>query len=192
MIERTIKTTPLRAALDVPKDTLIGCHSRLIKEQTQAYSHNIKLVCYPTRGTCVAYAFELADNPIYEAIREDFDREVFAGKRFVEWMMNNRLKEIDQPAVGSLVLYLLGSDWKHVGVVTGSERVISQWGTYPIYEHDLDEVPASYGELVRFFEKPSPEQALSDFLDYARSEGVSNEDIDAIIAEAEDQKTGRT
>jgi hypothetical protein len=44
-------------------------------------------------------------------------------------------------------------------------------------------VPERYGDVVRFFDKPPPGQALSDFLDYARSEGVSNEAIKAIIAE---------
>jgi hypothetical protein len=115
--------------------------------------------------------------------REDFDRKIFAGRRFVEWMIRERLREISQPAVDSLALYFSGSDWKHIGTVTGPNRVTSQWGTYPIYEHDVCEVPVSYGDQVRFFEKPSPDRALSDFLDYARYEGVSEEDIDAIIAE---------
>jgi hypothetical protein len=47
-----------------------------------------------------------------------------------------------------------------------------QWGAYPIYEHGLCEAPERYGDVVRFFDKPPPGQALSDFLDYARSEGV--------------------
>jgi len=102
--------------------------------------------------------------------------------------MGNSLNEIDQPKIGSLVMYFSGSDWKHIGIVTGPNRATSQWGTYPIYEHDLCELPASYVNLMRFFDEPPPARALSDFLDYARSEGVSNEDIEAIIAELEHQK----
>jgi hypothetical protein len=36
---------------------------------------------------------------------------------------------------------------------------------------------------VRFFDKPALGQSFADFLDYARGEGVSDEDIEAIIAE---------
>jgi hypothetical protein len=116
-------------------------------------------------------------------MRQDFDRQIFAGRGFIEWMVGARLNEISQPVIGSLVLYFSGANWKHVGVVTGLDRVISQWGTYPIYEHGFCDVPESYGDQARFFERPSPQQALSDFLDYARSEGISDEDIDAITAE---------
>jgi hypothetical protein len=183
VIPRSPSADALRAALDVPEGTLIGSHTRLLEQRTRTLPHTVKLMSNPKGGTCVAYAFELNDNPIYEAIREDFNREIFAGRRFVERMIRERLREISQPAVGSLVLYFSESDWKHIGTVTGSDRINSQWGTYPIYEHDVYEVPASYGDQVRFFEKPSPERALSDFLDYARYEGVSDDDIDAIIAQ---------
>jgi hypothetical protein len=98
-------------------------------------------------------------------------------------MIRQRLQEIDPAKIGSLVLYFSGSDWRHIGTETGLHRVTSQWGAYPIYEHGLCEVPERYGDVVRFFDKPPPGQALSDFLDYARSEGVSNEAIKAIIAE---------
>jgi len=113
------------------------------------------------------------------------DREIFGGRKFVDWLIANRLSETDQPAVGSCALYFAGSDWKHIGT---PNRVTSQWGTFPIYDHDVCEVPASYGDQVRFYEKPPPEQALSHFLDYARSEGVSDEDIDAIVAEVNDEQ----
>jgi hypothetical protein len=182
VIPSSPSTDALRVALDVPEGTLIGSHTRLLDERTRTHPHTVKLMSNPQGGTCVAYAFELNHNPIYEAIREDFGRKIFAGRQFVEWMIRERLSEISQPAVSSLVLYFSGSDWKHIGTVTAPDRVTSQWGTYPIYEHDVYEVPASYGDQVRFFEKPSPERALSDFLDYARYEGVSDEDIDAIIA----------
>jgi hypothetical protein len=178
----------LRAALDVPEGTLIEQHTGLINERTQGHPHTVRLVSKPQDGTCVSYAFDLTNQPIYRAIATDFDRQVFAGRQFVEWMIGNRLNEVERPNNGSLVVYFSGSsDWKHVGVATGPERALSQWGTYPIYDHGLCEVPASYGSEMRFFEKPSPQQALSNFLDFARSEGVSNEDIEAIAAEVADQ-----
>jgi hypothetical protein len=76
------------------------------------------------------FAFGLSNNLVYKAIALDFNGEVFAGRRFVEWMIRNRLKEIEQPAVGSLILYFSDSDWRHIGTADTSDRVVSQWGTF--------------------------------------------------------------
>jgi hypothetical protein len=173
----------LRAALDVPEGTLIGDHHRVLVEQTQEMTHTVKFLSRPQPGTCIAFAFGLSNDPVYQAIALDFNRQVFAGRRFVEWLMQNRLKEMEQMAIGSLVLYFLGSDWRHIGTADTSDRVVSQWGTFAVYEHGFFEVPQGYGNTVRFFGKPAQWQSFADFLDYARSEGVSNEDIEEIIAE---------
>jgi hypothetical protein len=139
-------------------------------------------VSKPRPGTCVAFAFGLSNDPVYKTIAQDFGRKVFAGKRFVEWMIRHRLQEIDPAKIGSLVLYFSGSDWRHIGTETGLHQVTSQWGTYPIYEHGrvrcLNITATSYVSSTSH--RPGK---LADFLDYARSEGVSNEAIKAIIAE---------
>jgi hypothetical protein len=59
-------------------------------------------------------------------------------------------------------------------------RLISKWGGFPVYDHRLEEVPASYGDEVKFFEAPSEGIGLEWFLEYARATGLS----DAEIAEA--------
>jgi hypothetical protein len=43
------------------------------------------------------------------------------------------------------------------------------WGTFPVYEHEIWEVPARYGDEVRYFENPGPAGALQLILEY---EGV--------------------
>jgi hypothetical protein len=146
----------LRTALDVPEGTLIGNHHRVLIQRTRGLIHTVKFVSKPRPGTCVAFAFGLSNNPVYKTIAQDFGRKVFAGKRFVEWIIRHRLQEIDPAKIGSLVLYFSGSDWRHIGTETGLHRVTSQWGTYPIYEHGLCEVPERYGDVVRFFDKPPP------------------------------------
>jgi len=173
----------LRVALDVPEGTLIGDHYRAIISRTQGMTHTVKFVTGPQPGTCIAFALGLSNNPVYQTIALDFDGEVFAGRRFVEWMMRNRLKGVEPATVGSLVLYFLGIDWRHIGTADILDRVVSQWGTFPVYEHGFFEVPQGYGDTVRFFDKPALEQSFADFLAYARSEGVSDKDIEAIIAQ---------
>jgi hypothetical protein len=130
----------LGADLDVPEGTLVGCHSRLIDELKRVHPHTVRLVSQPRDCTCVAYAFELNDDAVYRAIATDFDREIFAGKRFVDWMIRERLEEISQSSVGLFALYFSGPDWKHIGTAHVLNRITSQWGTYPVYEHDVCEV----------------------------------------------------
>ena len=83
-------------------------------------------------------------------------------------------------------MYFMGEKWQHVGLVYGSDRIISTWGTYPVYEHEISEIPASYGDRMRFYERPTQPDALALFLDYARSVGVTDADIASVVAEDHD------
>jgi hypothetical protein len=74
-------------------------------------------------------------------------------------------------------LYYAAAQWMHAGVSVGPNRFKSKWGAYPIYVHGLAEVPAKYGDHVRFFECPSAAEALELFLRYARDSGVCEEHI---------------
>jgi hypothetical protein len=47
------------------------------------------------------------------------------------------------------------------------------------------DVPISCGDRLKFFEKPSPDDALCLFLEYARFARVSDADIADIVAEVE-------
>jgi hypothetical protein len=71
-------------------------------------------------------------------------------------------REIDTGQDGDLVCYFSGPEWRHVGVTAGSERVMSKWGTYPLYEHGLAEVSEEYGDRVRFYRRPSSSEALAN------------------------------
>ena len=86
----------------------------------------------------------------------------------------------DEAREGLLVSYFVGAEWKHVGVIAASGRITSKWGTYPLYEHDVAEVSEEYGEEIKFYERPSPAEALSLFIKFAHECGLS----DANIAEA--------
>ena len=101
---------------------------------------------------------------------------VFAGLDFVEWALAGRLRPIDDPQIGSLAMYFMGEKWRHVGLVYRSGRIISKWGTYPVYEHEISDIPASYGNRVRFYERPTHSDALALFLEYARFVGVVDAD----------------
>jgi hypothetical protein len=173
----------LRIALDFPDDTIIGEHSALVEQVRRTYPHTIRHVPEPSDLNCAPYALRLSNNAIYRAIARDFDREIFAGRQFVEWLLSGRIREIEHPKSGSLALYFSGAVWRHAGLVSGPRRITSKWGTFPVYEHDFCDVPARYGDRLRFFETMSMDDALALFLEYARSCGASAEDITNIIAE---------
>jgi hypothetical protein len=175
----------LRIALDFPTGTLVGEHTARVEAIRSEYAHTILLKQESTDLTCVPYAVELASSPVYRAIAADFDREVFAGSNFVEWLLNNRLCEVSHPSAGVLALYFSDGIWRHAGFVTDANRIKSKWGTFPLYDHDFWEVPISYGDELRFFKRPSPEGALVLFLDYCRFERISDRNIADILAEVD-------
>jgi hypothetical protein len=62
--------------------------------------------------------------------------------------------------------------FKHVGLWTGSRRVISKWGTGLLYNHKLFEVPASYGDDVSYFKHVPYDDAWQLFATFAEENGI--------------------
>ena len=69
---------------------------------------------------------------------------------------------------GGLVVYFCGDVPKHIGVIHGG-RVVSKWGKSPIYDHGLHEVPANYGDKVRYYRKPPEQSITTRFIAFVRS-----------------------
>jgi hypothetical protein len=171
----------LRVALDLPEGTDRWEHSRLIADIGQRYPHTVVQIAPPGQSTCAMHAFGLTGEPVYEAIARHVQPELFAGRDFMEWVCQHRLQEIGYAVTGALALYFENGVWRHIGVVAKPPRITSKWGLFPVYEHDIDEVPARYGNEVRFFEAPAEGQGLNWFLDYAEAHGLSADKIDYLV-----------
>jgi acyl-CoA synthetase (AMP-forming)/AMP-acid ligase II len=154
-------------------------HLAQIEALRPTYAHSIRFIAKRRDETCASYALALTDNPTYRALAGTLD--VFAGKGFMSWAVGNRLLEIDEPRTQCLVCYFSGTEWTHVGVMTTLSRVLSKWGTYPQYEHELAEVTDEYGDHVKFYERPSPAECLEMFIAFAHHCGVSAEDISQAV-----------
>lgn len=130
---------------------------------------------YPIeKYTCVVHAFDLIEVPEYEAIAGWGLGRTFAGSDFVQYLLDNdRLMEVDGPQAGQhrIVMYFADGKFQHVGKVTSPTRVTSKWGTGHLFEHDLVDVPSSYGSSLRYFEAPTPADSLDMFFDYAETMG---------------------
>mgnify|MGYP001571175814 CR=1 FL=1 len=68
---------------------------------------------------------------------------------------------------GLVVLYFKDGETKHVGRLQGN-RVLSKWGKNPVYEHDIFEVPASFGDEYEFFKQPSVRYITNKFIEFVR------------------------
>jgi hypothetical protein len=168
---------PLREALDAPDGFPVSEHRARTDGIRKLHPHTVTFQKLVDESTCVLYAFGLVGNSIYRAIATNFGGQIFAGKAFMEWLIKGHLVEIAAPKEGCLAMYFAKGVWKHVGVVVKSGRVISQWGTFPVYEHDVCELPARYGGEVRYFEMPGRGEPLQLFLEFAKTLGVSEADL---------------
>jgi len=167
----------LREALDAPDGFPVSGHRQRTDAVRKVYPHTVVFRELIDESTCVLCAFGLVGNRTYRAIALNFNRKIFAGKAFMEWLIKEHLVEIEEPKKGCLALYFDKGIWQHVGMVSAPGRVISQWGTFPVYEHNVCEVPARYGDEVRYFEMPDRRDPLRLFLEFARTRGLSEADL---------------
>lgn len=172
----------LRRALEAPTGLDRLRHRRRTEEIRASLSHSVEFHDLVENSTCLTYSLRLYKDKTYLAVAGPFFRgTIFAGRQFVEWLLvQNKLEELDNPMPGCLVLYFSDGTWKHAGTMISAQRVLSQWGTFPLYEHALFEVPTSYGNVVRYFRMPNPDEAIALFLSFAKAlYEVTDQDIAA-------------
>ncbi len=166
MIERA-NLLELRMALDLGRLHLDE-HRERIEELRARFQHTIRYVeDSDDTCNCAAYTLGLWDDPVYRDVKEMLDRSIFANGKFIRWLIARELQSIQAQEIGCLVIYFNDDKFKHIGQATQIDRVISKWGQFPIYEHEPLEVPAEYGNALRFYKMISPDQARARFQQYA-------------------------
>ena len=96
-------------------------------------------------------------------------KNIAADTRFVRWLLaTGALTEIEVPddTAELVVLYFNKALPVHAGIRRTDGRIISKWGTHPAYEHGLSDVPGTYGGWVRYFQKPTADEARRLFQQY--------------------------
>jgi hypothetical protein len=128
------------------------------------------------RYTCLMYVLGFTENPEYIAIAARGFNVVYAGPTFAHWLLEKQLvTEIVESVAesGDMVFYFnMGGRFKHAGLYIGRHRVESKWGLGHLFQHDLFEVPESYGESVSFFKKLPCRTAIEYFKEFARDNGM--------------------
>jgi len=162
---------------------------RLISELASTHSHSIRraLEDEVIGWNCFEYAFELTESNKYKSIAtidaETRRKIFFAGSVFARFLIEiGALVEIDEFAVrpGDLVIYLDDEGTPtHAGKIScGGKRIKSKWGGGLFLEHELWEVPDSYGNAVRFCKRIPTTAAECAFLQFVKSQDGSEEFVD--------------
>jgi hypothetical protein len=122
---------------------------------------------------CLPYALGLHESDVHfnrpmTDLRLTHQRRRWAarliGARFAAFLLEGgRLKRTCLPKAGRLIMYFENDQWRHAGVVTARDRVISKWGEQPVYEHPTWQVPWRYGLVAQYYERPSLAEAIRLF-----------------------------
>ena len=133
---------------------------------------------------CFVYAFELVDSPKYGRIADadaaDGRNIFFAGSEFARFLIESgALVKINEGEArpGDVVVYLdIKGTPQHAGkIVTLDGRIKSKWGGGLFLEHGLWEVPESYGNTVRFYQKIPATEAEKMILEFVESRDGSED-----------------
>lgn len=152
----------LRQKLDdiaAPSQSFDPNHRSKVAALKEGFHHSIRFVANGENGQdCAGYAVEIDLELIRDALPAVRPREFF------EWYYRN---ELEEDSKGELVVYFMKDKPEHVGVGQG-QRIKSKWGLNPIYEHEEWEVPASYGEKIVRYRKPSKREAMQTFIKFVK------------------------
>lgn len=152
-----------------------------LERLAQYNNHNIRPMADPWpehNYTCLVYALGLTSSRVYQQIVAR-NEEVFAGPEFALYLINQQaLNTVNQPKPGDIVLYSTSFEHRHeichAGVINDSGLVVSKWGLGSMWQHELFELPSSYGKHASFYTAINSERMLNWFLKYARSRGADN------------------
>ncbi|OGW49798.1 MAG: hypothetical protein A2Z50_05795 [Nitrospirae bacterium RBG_19FT_COMBO_42_15] len=159
--------------------TDVSQHPALLMQLTRDVKNSIRILEseYPIdKYTCVMHAFDFTEKPEYTKIASFGLGRIFAGGTFMHWLLaRNYLAEVPQGNAGDLVFYFVNGQFKHVGIVGDRWRIISKWGIGHLYEHEVLEVPSSYGDEVRFYCALPYANAYNYFVVFAEENGMQFE-----------------
>ena len=162
------------ATNNVTPEQNIFCVAALLKQ----FQHSIlqlPSVAPLSTYTCLVHALGFTGTTAYTDVANPYPW-VFAGAKFAEWLLRSgALQEVPRASAvnGDLVWYFCADNsFKHVGILRENGRVESKWGTLGLFEHQIFEVPESYGREVRFFEALSFENSIELFYDFAQENDV--------------------
>jgi cell wall-associated NlpC family hydrolase len=115
------------------------------------------------------YALGLIDQKQYVSVTRSGSREIFANSKFVTYLLEQgALVKKTNAEPGDTAIYFQDSTPTHAGIVANNKQLISKWGTGHLYMHAVFEVPAKYGDTIRYYRSLPEKEALRHFSEYAK------------------------
>lgn len=149
----------------------VDSHPKLIADLAAEIQHSIERApdapCVPiTRYNCFEFALGLVGCREVRLISY-YLPSTFCNGSFAQYLVDSILIPAVAPSSDDLVFYHDTHQITHAGVVA-ADRIISKWGTGHLWLHRLIEVPASYGNTTSFYAGITPQDALVNFVEFAR------------------------
>jgi hypothetical protein len=115
---------------------------------------------------CFAYALGVWDNPVYQEMvgAHAEDQLALINSALVsKWIDEGFLSEIQPGDAGTddIVAYFYRGQLAHFARFGSAGLLRSKWGGNEVHEHRMWEVPADYGNKVRYFRRPEAEAILA-------------------------------
>lgn len=157
---------------DAVKLNDFGDFARRLERLRHEHSHGITIIEMSisklSTFNCYAYALGIWENSEYLRRKSESARDIpVVISELVQSMLERGDFEptnAESIQLDDMLLYFDGDDVKHgarhlhrsnVGSI-----VRSKWGPNELFEHEMWEIPASYGDRVKFFKKPTLELCL--------------------------------
>ena len=174
---RYVAPSALRNRLQELTETRnVSRHPILLNEISRTLPNSIACLSASSgslRYNCVMYALDIYDSAEYVSMAMQCPNEVHASTSFLKFLIDQQATVLaSAPSTGYMGVYLEGDSIKHVGLLTAADRMHSKWGIGHLYDHLIDEAPASYGCSLRIYRPIDSVEALRQFARYALSEGA--------------------
>ena len=120
------------------------------------------------RFNCFAYGLGVWDHADYIRRVDAANDSAIVNSQLIRAMLaDGTLKEINtaQAAPGDIVLYFMKKAVTHAAAVGSKQTYRSKWGGNEVHQHGLWEVPAQYGDRVRYYCLPDAASILTRLAD---------------------------
>lgn len=119
-----------------------------------------------SRFNCFAYALGIWDSQAFQDMvsAHSEDKLALANSTLLsKWIEEGFLAEIQPGEAGTddIVAYFHRGQLVHFARFGSAGRLRSKWGANEVHEHRMWEVPADYGNKVRYFRRPKAEEILA-------------------------------
>ena len=162
----------LRSALaDAQAIQLPAVYVERLEALKNEFGHSIMLLeegrAQIRRFNCFAYALGVWDNPAYQEMVSAHVEDELAlinSALVSKWIAGGFLEEIKPGDAGAddIVAYFDRGQLVHFARSGAAGILRSKWGANEIHAHGIWEVPANYGNKVRYFRRPAAKAVLRE------------------------------